>query len=159
MIGSADHHDRAEPVLVAPPGKNPAFIRGSNDSSRDLLDGLDAERHELSNGSYGYVLVGDPSADELAVHGVRRIGKDCDSRGYTGLNEVGGFEHSGAVGITRHDDDVCWFDGVIDYESPPSGSENLPSKRHSGSCAQHHNRQQNSKPSSSRKHRIRRYMG
>ncbi len=112
-------------MLVAPVGKRWTFVLGSGYISRDVVDGVDAKRPELSNGSCGRVFVGDPAADELlAHHGVRRVGENCDSRGHTAVNKVGGFEHPGAVGINRHDDDVGGFDALIDNERPSSRPQN-----------------------------------
>jgi hypothetical protein len=117
VIGSRHHHDGAEPLMVAPLGKDPSFIFGSSHRSRDLLDGFDSQCPELSNGSGGLVFVGGPSAEELAVHHrVGRVGENCDPPSHPGLNKVSRFEHPGAVGTTRHDDDVGRPQRIIGHE-------------------------------------------
>ena len=95
MIRSAHHHDRAEPLLVAPLGKYSTDVLGSRYISPDLLDGVDTKRPEISLGSCSRVFVGDPAADELAVHGVRRVSENCDSGGYPAVNKVSGFNQMG----------------------------------------------------------------
>src|ERR1022692_986595 len=131
---------RAEPLLVAPVGKHSTYVLGSGCISRDLLDGVDTKRPELTNGSCSRVFVGDPAADELAVHRVRRVGENCDSRGHTAVNKVGGFEHPGEVGIGRQDNDVGGFDALIDDERPSSRPQNRSSNggdTNAGSTQQH----------------------
>jgi hypothetical protein len=46
------------------------------------------------------------SADELAGHGIDRVGEDRHPPGHTLANKVSGFEHPRAVGINRDNDDV-----------------------------------------------------
>jgi len=93
------------------------------------------------NGSCGRVFVRDPAPDELTFHhGVRRFAENCDSRGHTAVNKVGGFEHPGALGIDRHDDDVGGVDAVIDNECPSSGPQNRSSDggySNAGNAQQH----------------------
>ncbi len=140
MIRSADHHDGAEPVLVAPAGKRWTFVLASGYICGDEVDGLDAQRSEASNGSCGLVFVGDPAPDELTFHRVRRFAENCDSRGHAAANKVGGFERPGAAGLDRHDNDVGGFDAVIDNERPSSRPQNGSSKggySNAGSAQQH----------------------
>jgi CheY-like chemotaxis protein len=67
-----------------------------------VVDAVDAKRPQLSNGSCGRVFVGDPAAHELAVHhSVRSVGENCDSRGHTDVNKVGGFELKPTVVLSR----------------------------------------------------------
>ena len=115
VIPPAHHQDRPEPVLVAPVGKNATFVFGSGHGARDLLDGRDTERRELSNASCGRVFVRDAPADELATHGVPRAGENGNSRGDTTVNKVRRLQHPGATRIDRDDDDVGPFDGVVGH--------------------------------------------
>jgi len=61
---------------------------------------------------------------ELPIHRVGRVGENCYSRSDTAVNEVGRFEHPGAVGINRDDDDVGRLDGLVHNEYPSSGPQN-----------------------------------
>ena len=98
-------------MLVAPVGKHSTYVLGSGCISRDLLDGVDTKRPELTNGSCSRVFVRDPAADELEVHGIRRVGENRDSHGHTAVSKISGFEHPGASGVLRHNNDVGGFDG------------------------------------------------
>ena len=149
VIRSTHNDDRAESLPVAPVGKHRTFVLGSGYRSRDMVDAVDAKRPQLSNGSCGLVFVGDPAAHELAVHhGVRSVGENCDSRGHTAVNKVGGFEHSGAVGTERHDDEVGGFDALIDNERPSSCSQNRSSNGgYTSGSAQQHDHQHDPSPS------------
>ncbi len=102
-------------MLIAPAGKRRSFVRGSGHICWNQIDGGDTKRPELSNGSCRRVFVRDPAPTELTLHhGIRSFAENCDSRGYAAVNKIGGFQHSGAVGIDHHDDGVGWFDAVID---------------------------------------------
>lgn len=138
-------------MLVAPVGKHSTFVLGSGYLSRDLVDGVDTKRPELSNGSCSRVFVGDPAPDELEVHAVWRVGENRDSRRHTAVNKVGGFEHPSAVGIERHDDGIGGFDAVIHNERPSSRSQKpLSNGRYTNAgSAKQHDAQQNRGPSTS----------
>ena len=111
-------------MLVTPVGKHWTFVLTSGHFRRYKLDAVDAKRLELSNGSCGRVFVRDPAPDELTFHRVRGFAENCDSRGHTTVHKVGGFEHSGAVGLDRHYDHIGGFDPLIDNERPSSRPQN-----------------------------------
>jgi len=115
-------------VFVAPVGKDSTFVLGSGFISRDPVDGVDTKGLELSNGSCGCVFVRNPAADELAIHGARRVGENCNSHGNTAVKQLGGFEHTVPVRILGNDNDVGQFDAPIDDECssscPQNGSSN-----------------------------------
>jgi hypothetical protein len=65
------------------------------------------------------------------------------------VNKVSGFEHPGAVGTGRHDDDVGGFDALIDNERPSGRPQNRSSNggyTNAGS-AQQHDHQHDASPS------------
>jgi hypothetical protein len=44
------------------------------------------------------------------------------------MNKVSRFEHAGAVGTGRHDDDVRRSEDIIDHEHPTRAPQDRPSK-------------------------------
>lgn len=124
MVRGTHHQYRAKPALVAPVGKHATFVLASGYRPRDQLDAFHAKRTQLANGSRGGVFVGDPSAEEFTIDGPGRVRENGDSSRHPGVNEVGGFEHSGATCLTRHDDDVGPLERIFDDQRPTSGSQN-----------------------------------
>jgi hypothetical protein len=124
VVRRAHHHHGTEHVLIAPAGKQPTFVLGSGYTARHLPDVHDAKRLELSNGSCSRIIVREAPADELAIDFVRGVGKHRDTRGDTAAHQVGRFQHPGAAGINRHDDDVGWLERIIDNEGPAGGPQN-----------------------------------
>ena len=104
-------------ALDAPVGQRHSFVLGPDDSSGDLLDGLDPEGLELASGSRGIVLVPAAATIELPVYCIGRVREQGDSRSNSATNEVRGFEYARAVGIDRNDDDVCRLNRIIDSEN------------------------------------------
>jgi len=148
VIRKAHHQDRAKALPLAPAGKNRTFICGSGYIHRDSVDRLDAKRPQLSNRSCCSVFVRDSTADELAVRGFRRLGKNCNSRGYTAVNKVGRFEYPSAVGIEVQDDDVGGLDMLINDEHPSGGPQNRSSNGgYTNTSAHKHDYQHEPSPS------------
>src|ERR1051326_9426011 len=108
MIRRAHDDDRAELPLLQPQRKHSAFVVGTGDRSGDALDRVDAEHLEITRESRRGVVIRKTTAYEFLIDRVRRVLEYCHAPCDAAVNEVRGFERSGAVGIGGNDDDVGW---------------------------------------------------
>ncbi len=130
VIPGGHEHDRPDPVLVAPWGKNLAFTFGSGFVSWNLHDIRYAKPSQLPNLPCREIFVGQPPTDELKIFSTRRVGKNRDARRDAAMHEVRCLQGSRAAGITRDDDNVGRRNRLVDDKYPSCSSQNrLPTRR------------------------------
>jgi hypothetical protein len=127
-----------EPLLVAPVGKGWTFVLASGHKNWDEFHAPYAKRTKVPNSSGGRVFVGDTAPHELTYDQVRGFAENSDSRGNAAVHKVRGFEHTRAVVIDRHDDDIRRLDAIIENERPSSCPQNWSSNGEYGNTGKQH---------------------
>lgn len=113
MVRCRNDYDCTQSLLLAPFGKHRTLVFAPGYVPRDQFDVIDTERRKLSDRACSRTLIMDAAADEfLFGGGIGRVGENCDSRGNTAMNEIGGLEHPGAAGIDCQDDGIGRSDGI-----------------------------------------------
>ena len=121
MISGAHYYNRANSLLIAPARKCRAFVFRTGNVCGYLLNLSESQGLQFCNITLCLIWVLDPAAGELLFHSIPRVGEDGNSRGYTGVNKIGCFKHSGPSGFSGHDNNVRGLDLVIGNKRP-SGS-------------------------------------
>jgi hypothetical protein len=118
VVPSGHEHNGSELMLVAPSREHLAFTFGPNVGSRYFHDIRHTKPPQLADLRCARILVRKSPANEFVIFATRRVGKNCDPRRDTALNEVCRFERPGTARIKRYDDDVSRRNRLVDDERP-----------------------------------------
>lgn len=119
VIRRGHHHNRMEPLLVAPVRENWTFILISGDIPRYAIYVIEAERFEFSNGSRGWPFIGNSAMHKFVFCAcITRIHKYCYARPNPTMDEIGGFEGPSSVRIDSNDDVIRVLVGIVDDQGP-----------------------------------------
>ena len=139
VIGRAHDDDRAKPVLVAPAGEHLAFRVGPRCRVGDHLDVRYAEHVQQLDKVLRLGLVMNATTRQLPICRLWRSGKHGDSPGDAAVNEIGSIHGAGRTSPLRHDDDIGWYDGLIDDECAAGGPQNRIADRRHTACHSNQN--------------------
>ena len=106
MIGAYNDDDRVYAILHAPLRKDRPFALASIHRSRNCLDIVNAEICKLSDSYRFQIAIGEAAASQFASCSVRRYGEHGDASGDSAMDQIGGVQDAGSIGIDRHDNDV-----------------------------------------------------